>query len=115
SAANRNRLGAEIPFSEILNSAPPLKTVPVGEPETAVDGTEITSGTACPRPSSKSETPLPLLANQNGPVGLEEIPQGFTRFGSVMRANPGMSEVRLTWTNAVDRRYRSSRHSTRSR
>src|SRR5438105_5986395 len=96
SVANRKRLGAETPFSDTAKPGPPLKTVPVGElPEPAADGTVTTNGTACPRPSNRSETPLWLSANQKGPVGLKAIPQGLTRFGSVTRAKPGTSETRL--------------------
>src|SRR5438105_3387734 len=88
--ANRKRLDAETPFSEITNPAPPLKTVPVGAlPECSAERTVTTSEKGSPRPSRMSETPLPLSLNQNGPVGLKARPQGLTRFGSVTRANPG--------------------------
>ncbi len=41
------------------------------------------------------ETLDPLSATQSGDVAFAACPQGFTRFGSVIRATPGMSEIRL--------------------
>jgi len=38
---------------------------------------------------------VPWFEVQNGLVGLRDIPQGFTRRGSVMMARPGMSETRF--------------------
>src|SRR5439155_11388296 len=116
SVVNRKRLGAETPFSAMANPDPPLKTVPVGvPPAVAGDGTLTTSGTGWPRPSRRSDTPLPLLANQNGPVGLNAMPHGLTRFGSVTRANPGTSEARLTWAKPPEGRCRFSRDSRTGR
>ncbi len=34
-------------------------------------------------------------------MALDETPQEFFRWGSVMAASPGMSETRSVWTNAV--------------
>src|SRR5215472_8996397 len=39
----------------------------------------------------------PLLATHNGLVPISDCPHGLTRFGSVMRATPGMSEIRFVW------------------
>src|SRR5947207_3139923 len=94
SVANRNRLGADAPFSETTNPGPPLNTVPVGVPrDPAAPGTVTTSGTGWPPPSNRSEAPAPLSENQNGPVGLADTPHGLTRFGSATRAAPGTSEA----------------------
>ena len=98
SVANRKRLGAVTPLAEMANPGPPLKTVPVGlAPDPSAEGTVTVSGTTCAPPSKRLETPVPLSANQNGPVGLKEMPQGLTRLGTVMSANPGRSEARFTW------------------
>jgi hypothetical protein len=79
------------------NPEPAENTVAVGAPAgPAADGTATTSGTIAPWPSTMSETPAPFSENQNGPVGLKEMPQGFTMSGSRTRARPGTSEVRLT-------------------
>src|SRR5262249_22938406 len=110
------RRGARAPFPETATAGRPLKTVRVGVPrDTAAGGTATTSGTACPRPSKTSETPLPLSENQKGPVGLKAIPQGLTRFESVTRAKPGTSEASLTRAYPAERRHRSSRHSSTAR
>ena len=73
-----------------------LNTVPVGAPP----GMFTVSATICgmlpltPPPYSV-ETLEPLSATHSGDVGLADCPQGLTRFGSVIRATPGMSEIRF--------------------
>jgi hypothetical protein len=83
----------------------PLKTVPVGAAggvPPAGGGMVTTSGLATgnnwPAPLYRVEVPVALLATHNGLVALAEMPHGFTRFGSVCAARPGMSETRLAWT-----------------
>src|SRR5262249_59508364 len=63
-------------WSSDVCSSDLLKPVRVGEPAA---GTVTTRGTGWPRRSSRSETPPPLSANQNGPVGLKATPQGLNR------------------------------------
>ena len=41
------------------------------------------------------ETSAPLSATHSGDVALAACPQGLTRFGSVVRATPAMSEIRF--------------------
>src|SRR3954453_4980257 len=97
SEANKNWLGADTPLAVTTKPAPLLNTVPVGVPRPSPvnAGTLTTSGTTWASPSSRSETPVPLSANQKGPVGLNDRPHGLTKLASVTRARPGTSEARL--------------------
>src|SRR5262245_52844263 len=94
------RNGGEL--SEIKKSPVSLKTIPVGVPPVGLVGVGMvttsgeTRGKACPRPLYSVDTPPLLSATQNGEVGPKARPQGLTRFGSVKRATPSMSETRLT-------------------
>src|SRR5579885_2342750 len=54
-----------------------------------------TSGWIFPLPSYRVESPVPVSEIQNGPIGLYEMPQGLTRFESVMGALPGRFETRF--------------------
>ena len=73
-----------------------LNTVPVGAP----CGMLTTSGTIAGMlpstpPLYRVETSAPLSATHSGEVGLADCPHGLTRLGSVIRATPGMSEMRF--------------------
>ena len=64
----------------------------------------------------KLATPAPLSAMANGATGEEMTrPQGLTRFLSVNRAIPGISETRLVCSKSVDGSERSSSDSTAGR
>src|SRR5258706_372955 len=52
-----------------------------------------TSDCMFPLPSYNVDSPELLSEIQNGLIGLYEIPQGLTRFGSVMAALPGVFET----------------------
>src|SRR6266699_4451032 len=104
SVANMNRLGPERPFSETTKSLVPLKTLPVGAAVVPAGlpfggGIVTTSGeptgNGVPSPLYRVDTPLPLSETHQGLVGLCDRPQGLTRFESVKRAKPGMSETRF--------------------
>src|ERR1700737_2284165 len=85
-----------------------LKTVPVGVPPGLPFGIGIvTSGSAAlgaPVPSYSVATPPLLSEIQKGlpavmPLGgRNEIPHGFFRFESVLRAGTAPSETRFVWT-----------------
>jgi hypothetical protein len=73
-----------------------LNTTPVGAPP----GIFTTSGTITGMlpltpPLSSVETSAPLSATHSGVVGPAAWPQGLTRFESVIRATPAMSEIRF--------------------
>src|SRR5205823_10635989 len=80
-----------------------LNTWPVGADggiPPAAGGTVTTiglpTGKGLPAPLYTVTTPVPLSETQNGPpMGLNEIPQGLTRFGSRWFACPTKSETRL--------------------
>src|SRR6266851_6720647 len=103
SVAKRNGGDPDLPLAATTNSPVPLNTRPVGVPPPVGfvgDGIVTTRGAATgkawPRPLYSVETPLPLSATQKGEVGLNARPQGLTRFGSVNRATPAISETRFT-------------------
>src|SRR5216684_8264636 len=103
SVAKRNGGDPDLPLAATTNSPVPLNTRPVGVPPPVGfvgDGIVTTRGAATgkawPRPLYSVETPLPLSATQKGEVGLNARPQGLTRFGSVKRATPAISETRFT-------------------
>src|SRR5262249_10114745 len=56
----------------------------------------VAVGKALPWPLYSVATPAPLSATQKGDVELNPSPQGLTRFGSVKRATPSISETRFT-------------------
>src|SRR6476661_3489823 len=90
SVANRNRLApVAVPFVT-ANPLPPLNTMPVGAPPpvgSAGVGIDTTSGDPggeiAPVESYKVETPVSLSATHQKACGLNAMPHGFTRFGSV--------------------------------
>src|SRR5205085_7432528 len=52
-------------------------------------------GSGCPFASTLSAWPEPFSLIQSPLLSPSAIPQGFTRFGSVIRAIPGRSEIKL--------------------
>src|SRR5262249_7615462 len=102
SVANMNKLEPDVapfdtrkPLPDSLNTFPSgAAVVPAGEP--GGRGMVTTNGlvTVAPEITYTLAKPVPLSEIQKGPVGLAEMPQGFTRLASVWLA-PGMSETRL--------------------
>src|SRR4029077_10826056 len=91
---------AGLPVPGTTKSVVSLNTCPVGAPP----GVDTTSGTIDtglrPRaPLYSVETSVPLSDTHSGVLGPCDIPQAFTRFGSVIAACPGWSETRLVWVN----------------
>src|SRR5579871_973116 len=88
SVANKNWLGADAPFSETTKPDPGLKTEPVGEAVfgPCAAGISTVKAKPSPWPSRRSDTPVLLSPNQNGPVGLYDMPQGFCKFRSTFGA-----------------------------
>src|SRR5438445_12946991 len=98
SVAKRNKARAVL-FSR--NPVVLLNTWPVGADGGAppagggiVTTMGLAAGAASPLPSYTLMTPVPLFETQNGPVGLAELPHGFTRFGSRCAAWAGRSETK---------------------
>ena len=81
----------------ILNPGVELNTMPVGAPWGIATLSPPIAGTL-PRtpPVYRLDTSAPLLLIHSGVVGPAAMPHGFTRFGSVIRATPSISEIRLT-------------------
>src|SRR4051812_2821386 len=77
SPANRNSDGPESPMCETTKPDPPLKTVPVGAPNTFT-----TNGSGVPVPSYNVEVSVPLFATHQGVCGPATSPHAFLRFGS---------------------------------
>src|SRR5689334_18181759 len=94
--AHRKRATAVVLFGAgILKSVVPLNTVPVGEPGGMVTVSATFVRGVVTSPEYKVALPLTLSETQNGLVGLNVMPHGLTRSGSVMLATPGRSETRL--------------------
>jgi hypothetical protein len=92
------RAGPEALPDVTTKSLVPFATVPVGSPPgIVIDGIPgCLKKTMLPTSPRYSEDVLvPLLANQNGLVAVNVMPHGLTSSGSSMRANPGISDVRL--------------------
>src|SRR5690348_165746 len=101
--SNRNTLDPLLPLAETTKPLPAvLKTVPVGVPCGAsgcvgLGGMVTTSGFpagwAWPWPLYSVLSPVPSSDTQNGLPELAVRPHGFTRWGSVTCARPGMSDT----------------------
>src|SRR6201997_2075181 len=103
SVANRNRAGADTPFSDTAKpSGVGLNTVPSGAPAAPgpAEGGAGMVTTSCwlpgpgwglPCPSYKVVTPVWLSDTQIGSPGPVEVPQGLRRFGAGCRARPGVA------------------------
>src|SRR5262249_27015412 len=87
SVANRKRPDLPLIWKDVVEL---LKTAPVGPA-----AVETTSAWGIPLPLYKVATFVTSSAIQNGLVTANAIPHGFTRFGSVCAAIPGMSAARL--------------------
>src|SRR5690349_3182088 len=70
-----------------------LNTWPVGEPAGTATVMGAPAGAGLPAPSRTVIRFAPLSEIQKGPVGLKEIPHGFTRFLSWRSACAGRSET----------------------
>src|SRR5215471_18402155 len=105
SVTNMNLLEPELvpldtgkPPPDSLNTVPSgAAVVPAGDP--GGGGMVTTNGLATvnvvvPEMAYTLAKPVPLSEIQSGEVGLADMPQGFTRLGSVWLA-PAMSETRL--------------------
>ena len=93
--------GALLPSWLMTKSLVVLKTLPLGaEGGVTPGGVGMVIGVPmiCPAALYSVATPAWLSATRNWPSGVCETPQGFWRFGSVVRARPWMSETRLVWT-----------------
>src|SRR5262245_30774673 len=87
----------------------PLNTCPVGEPPGTATLNGCVSGLPWTSPAYSSLWSEWLADTQKAPpFGLSEIPQAFTRVGSVIGATPGWSEIRLVASNAEFGWHRSS-------
>src|SRR5262249_33235613 len=71
-------------------------------------GIFTTSDCGVPAVLYSVDTPVPLSEIQKGPVGLSEMPQGLTRWGSRFAATPGRSDTRFVCSTLPARRRRSS-------
>src|SRR5215831_8030275 len=104
SVANSSALGAEWPAAEITKPAVAFVATPVGA-ELPPAGAGIVTmrgepdGIGCPVPSYVVAFPDPLSEIQRPLLRPSVMPQGFTRFGSVILASPGTSETRLVCVN----------------
>ena len=88
-----------------------LNTVPVGAPCGMLTTSETIAGMLPSTPPLyRVETSAPLSATHSGEVGLAACPQGSTRFESVIRATPGMSEIRFVCWYCGGRRRRNRNH-----
>src|SRR5581483_9647131 len=77
-------------------------TVGAAGPYCPLGGAMVTTnGMMAPDPLYSVVRPEWLSETQNGLAALAEIPQGFTRFGSVTSALPGVSATRLCWMKAL--------------
>src|SRR5690349_19685372 len=98
-------LGAEFAPAEMMKSVPALVTTPVGADVPELPGAGIVivwdaEGIGCPVPSKLLALPDPLLQIQIPLLVPSAIPQGFTRFVSVIFAMPATSATRLVCMNA---------------
>jgi hypothetical protein len=116
--ANNSLLGPAFAPDAMTKPPVPLVATPVGgetplpSGEGMVTGCGDPAGIGFPAPSKASALPASASETQSPPFNPTAIPHGLTRFGSVSRARPGMSETRLVWVNVTDSRRRSSRFST---
>src|SRR5262249_13594657 len=95
-----------------------LNTVPVGFPPGITTSKRWLRALPPRSPKYRGLRPVRLSDSQNAPaLGLAEMPQGLTRFGSRSRATPAWSDTRLFCWNRLeaDSRARSSSASRASR
>src|ERR687887_496961 len=106
SVANSSVLGPDLPPDEITKPGVAFVATPVGA-EVPPPGARMVmsrgepDGRAWPAASNDSAVPLPFSATHNPLLVPRVMPQGFTKFGSVVAASPGTSETRFVCVNVT--------------